>query len=418
MHDQNIAVQEPINDGSVMRGWLAYVIVGVMVSLQFALQGSVSLMVPELKADLGLDEAGVGMISSLFFYPYVLLQVPSGRLLSKWGVKTLLVTAGIVMLAGCLLQSVADSVVTMILGRLIMGIGAAPMIVCFLGTIEHFFVASVFGALAASMEMFGLMGAGIGDFLIPQSIANWGWRSTLQIFGVLTLIPIILAPLVLSNRQTLAVINEGEIQDWKSVFRDTRIWIFALYSGLMFAVLNAFAALWGIPFLEADPACTGHAGQMVGMTFLGAAIGAPTQGWLADHGMNMRRAMVICAILTIMLFLAVVSRALPASFNYLLLFVLGFCSSAYVLPFVMVKHWLTGESLSVGLALTNGVSVMVGTLFYQPIIGWLISLYPQADANSYCQVLMIIPFGVALGIVLIQGARSRTEQVVPVQSEP
>ncbi|CAM3511485.1 MFS transporter [Parendozoicomonas haliclonae] len=396
------------------RGVLAYLTAGFLVMLQFVLQGSVSLMVPEIKADLQLQEAGVGLLSSIFFYPYVFLQIPSGWLLSRYGCRTLIMGAGLVMALGCMIQSSADTALMMMLGRAVTGIGAAPVVVCFLGTIERFFIASMFGALAAGMEMLGMIGACFGDFLIPESIALWGWRYTLKIFVLLCLIPVILSPLLMSDRQGLAIGSDGESNNWKSVFRNGRIWVVSLYSGLMFAVINAFAALWAIPFLEADPECVGKAGHMVGMVFLGAAVGAPMLGWLADHGLNIRNVMMSCAILTVGLFMVILSGILPPSLHYPMLLVLGLCASAYMLPFVLVKHWLVGEALSMGLALVNTVSVMVGALFYQPVIGWLLGLHADVCMEHYRQALLIIPAGVAVAACLVMTLRFPPPRVVTI----
>lgn len=403
----NAVLQGRTTECSFLRGVLVYVLLGSFIGVQFVLQGSVSLMVPELKADIGLDEVEIGLIASLFFYPYVVLQIPSARLVSKLGVRVVMILSSAVIFTGCVIQAEANSAPMMALGRLVAGIGAAPIMVCFLGTIERCFVASLFGVLAAGIEMFAMVGASLGDFLIPDSIDSYGWRFTLLIFAGLALTPAIMAPLLPNGQRPDESGEQTEDYRWILVFSDLRVWAVALYSGLMFAVLNAFGALWGIPYLETDPICAHEAGQMIGMIFLGAALGAPMLGWLTDRGMNALGVMVVCAFGTALLFAVLLLNLLPIIAYYPLLFVMGMLSSAYVLPFIMVKRWLTGEALCVGLAFTNTVSVMIGALLYQPLVGWLVSCFGEINTAAYQQVLVLFPAGVLLAGVLILAMSDR-----------
>jgi len=401
MAEHNVVLPEGAGESSFLRGILVYVLLGSFVGLQFVLQGSVSLMVPDLKKDIGLDEVEIGLISSLFFYPYVVLQIPAARLVSKLGVRAVMILASGVIFIGCVTQAEADSALMMSLGRLVTGVGAAPILVCFLSMIERFFVASLFGILAAGVEMFAMIGASLGDFLILDCIENCGWRFTLLVFAGLVLIPTIMAPLLPNNRHQQETIHKTADCQWLLVFRDARVWTVALYSGLLFTVLNAFGALWGIPYLASDPACAAEAGQMIGMVFLGAAFGAPLLGWLADRGMNANGVMVICAFGSAGLFMVLLLNLLPVACYYPLLFVLGLLASAYILPFIMVKRWLQGEALCMGLAFTNTVSVMIGALLCQPLVGWLIGRSAEINTATYQQVLVLFPAGIVFAGVMI-----------------
>lgn len=386
----------------VRRMWI-YLLLGLSVALQFALQGSISLMVPQLKADVGCDEAQIGLLSSLFFFPYVLLQVPSGYLLSSIGRVRLLLFSSLLMAVGCLVQSYAYNLQVMMAGRFLMGVGAAPIIVCFLRTIELLFPARLFGALAAGMEGFGMLGAALGDVLLPTWIDQWGWHGAFKMMALLSLIPL-LGAFSLPTQQP-----DGETQkpessdkgDWQSVLRNSDIWSIALYSGLVFSVVNAFGALWAIPFLEAVPHLDGNAGLMASCLFVGTALGAPVLGWLVDHSWSGRRTMISFGFLTVILLFVVLSGRLSAFFYYPAMFLLGACAAAYMVPFVLLRHWFSGKKLAVGLALVNSVCVMVGSLVFQPLIGVLLGLSSQVDIASYRVVLAMLPVGVILGCVLV-----------------
>ena len=401
-----------MKDVILLRSVSAYLIVGLFVAVQFILQGIVSLMVPELKADLGLTEVGVGVLASLFFYPYVLLQVPAGWLLPRMGIRNLMAMAALLMASGCFVESVADTALLAMLGRCLMGVGAAPGIVCFLSTVERVIPASYFGLFAASTELFGMLGAGVGDFLIPQGIRVYGWHGVLEWFGY-GVIGLFFCCLVLPGRQAGNCKGEENSSCWRDGLNNRNVWFVAFYSGLMFAVLNAFAALWAIPFLETHAACHQSASDMAGMIFLGATVGALLLGWVSDRRSDVRGLMLVCTALTILLFLLMLYDRFPTVVYYPLMFGIGLCSSSYILPFMMEKRWLKGAALSTAMALTNAVSVLVGALIYQPLIGWLISLYPQICLESFRQVLMLIPIGMILAIFLLVSLRPESDSAKP-----
>ncbi len=391
----------------LLRSGLAYLVVGAFVASQFVLQGLVSLMVPELKADLGLTETGVGMLASLFFYPYVILQIPAGWVLPRLGVRNLLAIAALVMSTGCFAESIADSVFMAMVGRCLMGVGAAPGIVCFLSTVGAVMPARYFGLFAATTELFGMVGAGVGDFLIPSGIRSCGWQCVLEWFGY-GVLALSLLSLALPGKLHQDSDSSDDTSSWKNGLNNSNVWLVGLYSGLMFAVLNAFAALWAIPFLETHGACRHNASDMAGMIFLGAAVGAPFLGWISDVRGESLGIMLVCSIVTSLLFMMVLYDQLPTIVYYLIMFCLGLSSSSYMLPFMMVKRWLKGQALATGMALTNTVSVMVGALVYQPLIGWLLGFYPELCLDSYRQVLLLIPAGMVISIVLLLGVKNHS----------
>ncbi|MCL6268660.1 MFS transporter [Sansalvadorimonas sp. 2012CJ34-2] len=400
-----------------LRSVVGYLTVGLFVACQFVLQGSISLMVPELKADLDMNEAGVGMLASVFYYPYVLLQVPAGWLLSMVGVRWLLAVSTLIMAGGCFVMSVADSAALAMAGRCLMGVGAAPGIVCFLSTVSSLLPVRLFGLFAAGTEIFGMVGAGIGDFLIPEGIRSSGWQGVFEWFGYTISILAFFALSFLPGKEKRPCDTCGRNCRFSDGLTNINVWLVALYSGLMFAVLNAFAALWAIPFLESNQGYDYCASNLAGMIFLGAAVGAPLLGWISDERGDSRGIMYICSALTFLTFLVILYDKITPGLHYPLMFLLGFCSSSYLMPFMMVKRWLNGSALDTGLALTNSISVMVGALLFQPLIGWLLGFYAEVSLDSYRQVLLLIPAGIVMASALLMCVKRGQIEPCPIVVE-
>ncbi len=59
----------------------------VMYVLSYIDRTNIAMAIPSVRRDLGLSAAGIGFDTSLFFWGYIILQIPSGRLAGVWSAK-------------------------------------------------------------------------------------------------------------------------------------------------------------------------------------------------------------------------------------------------------------------------------------------------------------------------------------------
>ena len=62
----------------------------MMYVLAFVDRVNLSMAAPSIREDLGLSPAGLGFATGLFFWGYIILQIPAGRLASTWSPKRVL----------------------------------------------------------------------------------------------------------------------------------------------------------------------------------------------------------------------------------------------------------------------------------------------------------------------------------------
>lgn len=93
---------------------------------QFQSIGSVA---PLLIRDLGIDYAQVGLLVGGFILPGIAISLPSGFLGQRFGDKQIVVAGMVLMVAGGGITVFAESFATMLLGRILAGIGGAILIV-------------------------------------------------------------------------------------------------------------------------------------------------------------------------------------------------------------------------------------------------------------------------------------------------
>jgi fucose permease len=81
---------------SLTRSCLIVVTAGCFYFFQLVLQTLPSVLREGLVVDFSLSQAGFGGLSSSFYYPYILLQVPAGLLVLRFGARRLLI-GGIIL---------------------------------------------------------------------------------------------------------------------------------------------------------------------------------------------------------------------------------------------------------------------------------------------------------------------------------
>ena len=76
--------------------------------------------------EFGLSPVALGYLFSSFLWAYVLMMLPGGRLIDRWGAHVVASLATAVWSAAQMATGVASSFTTMLLTRLGLGIGEAP----------------------------------------------------------------------------------------------------------------------------------------------------------------------------------------------------------------------------------------------------------------------------------------------------
>ena len=97
-------------------------LVVIFVTFQFFLQGAIGIFSDLMKKDLDLDAAAVSLLSSSFFYSYILLQVPAGIIIDRLALRKVIPFTVLGLSCSCLLLSFCTHVKYAIIIRIIMGV--------------------------------------------------------------------------------------------------------------------------------------------------------------------------------------------------------------------------------------------------------------------------------------------------------
>lgn len=141
-----------------------------------------SPVIPLIKADLDISNAGAGLLLAFFFLSYTIFQLPAGYLGDRLGPRKTLAAGAVISIIGNLIFSQVNGFALLAFGQLINGMGQAvgwssaiKMVVNWFpkerrATAIGFFITCVTIGSSAGIRMSGLIGDRLGwraSFIIP-----------------------------------------------------------------------------------------------------------------------------------------------------------------------------------------------------------------------------------------------------------
>ncbi len=345
----------------------------LFVFFQMVLQTFPSVMREGLVVDLSLNESGFGGLSSSFYYPYILLQVPAGILVSRFGARAVLITSAALCTAASFLFAMSESAQTAEATRILMGLGAAPTVVCAMTLGSQWFPQRLFPLLAALTEVSGMIGAALGQETLGFIVEQSGWRIGMIVCGAVSTVLMLLVVVFVRNRRTSAAGTDWpRFPEIRRLLTSLPILARGTAGGLVSSAGVAFGMLWGVSYfqtyhhmsLSAASVCSsfyfwGCLPGMLGFAWLCVRVGRPAL-LLALGALGTAVAMA----LIIYVLHGQVAQSIA-------MFVLGVFNSSYALSFTMVKDIAPQNLSGIAMGMTNMLIMGIGGMLFQPLIGVL-----------------------------------------------
>jgi MFS family permease len=392
--------------------WLVWGISSLFVTFQMLLQTSPSVMIADLQQAFSIDTLGVSLLSTSFFYPYVLLQIPAGMVIDRVHPRYCLSVCLVGLSLMTVLLASSHSLEVARFARIMQGVFSAFSVVPALYLAAVWFPARYFALLAGLTEMIGMSGSAIGQAVLAPCSGWLGWRTTLLVCAGIGFIMAVLTFIIVRDKTDDSASSPATASHETHIFRSLLViiscpqaWINGLFGGILFSIAAAFGSFWCIPYLMKVYNFSLNAAALASsMVLFGSALGAPAMGWVSDRISLRRLPMIISAIVVftlITIFLYVPAINLVAL--YILLFTLGFFSGAYALPYAVVREIMPNNVRGTAMGFTNLMCIFIGAPILQPLMGWLLNrelLQTTNVAQAYQHALTALPISLALGLIL------------------
>lgn len=410
--------QAPASWVSRVAPWLIWGLAAFFFFAHYVVRVTPGHITQELQ-DYFIDSSKIqiGYLGASFYLPYVIMQMPVGYLVDRFGSRLLLTVAVFICALSSLLFASATVLSMAYFSRILLGFCSATAFIGALKLITVWFEPRQLALLVGVTQALGMVGAATGARVVPFLNESIGWQNSFHLYAITFFILSGLIFAVVRNRpssqstplakqpSTIAVAPPSSLAQ---VILNKYTWINALYAGLIFAPTDAMGEFWGKEFIQHIHGYSSReASHTISFLFIGWAVGGPLAGSLADR-YGRRPIMIISAILGLILLpVALYTPHLPLPFCMTVLFLYGLTNTGLIACYTVAGELHSKERGGFSIAIANMLSVLVGALM-MPLLAFLLQYSVSTEyvngmlsltAEDYRRATYILPFCMFIAII-------------------
>jgi predicted MFS family arabinose efflux permease len=357
-------------------------------------QFKVPPVMPVLMETFHIDLTSAGMLMSIFAITGLIVALPAGLILQRFGLKISGLAASGCLLVGSVLGATANGYSTLFASRLIEGIGMGLIAVIGSAAISAWFPANRRGLPMGIWATWVSLGSLLIYMIAPPLEASNGWQSVWWLAASLTGAAMVVFALFFR-------LPQDSLTDKHSVnlaagmgkaIRQPGIWLLAIAFGCFnFAIIGVIATYFPTYLKAVQGFDLTGASQITSIKMIVVIITAPLIGWMVDRIGSPRRIMLFS-------FLALAGfMALPFSISGWMIpasmVLLGVLAGAIpTCTFASVPE-LVGQNAPAGIGM--GVIMVgqnLGQLLGPVIFGWLVQSIGWTTAGLCTIPVLLIGF--------------------------
>ncbi len=194
--------------------------------------------------EFGLSPIALGYLFSSFLWAYVLMMLPGGRLIDRWGTHVVASVATAVWSAAQMATGIVGSFATMLVARLGLGVGEAPFAPVTYGSVRSWSPYRERGTAIAAISAGPPLGLALGAPLVGWLIESLSWRWSFIITGAVGFAWVVVWVSLVSSMEKTRWLPQSE-RDHILAERDAGIEP-PSHGGIGYLGLVRCPAMWGL----------------------------------------------------------------------------------------------------------------------------------------------------------------------------
>jgi ACS family D-galactonate transporter-like MFS transporter len=168
--------------------WRIFLLILLLVAINYVDRASLSVAMPAISEEFGIDAAAQGIILSSFFWTYALMQIPGGWLADRYRPRAIIAGATILWGVFQALAALATGFVGLLLARLGLGLAEGPIFPVSGKLNAVWLPAKERGRGAVIIDGGAPLGTAFGGLIIAGLIVAFGsWRTAFVVAGLGTI---------------------------------------------------------------------------------------------------------------------------------------------------------------------------------------------------------------------------------------
>ena len=401
--------------GEGMKKALSYrwVVWGVMVfafMVVFFHRFAAAVVKDDVTREFSLSATAFGAMASMYFYAYMLMQIPVGFLADSLGARITVSLGMFLAGAGSVIFGFVPSSLWLFIGRFLVGIGVSTVFVSIMKIQSQWYRDSEFATISGATTLVGNAGGIFSQGPLALLISVVSWRTGFVAIGLLTVAIAALCFRFIRNRPQdigLPPVNEREIAR-----ANLRPEPFSVVSGLksvlsvrgilpatFFYLFNqagffALIGTWGIPWMvNAYGLSVQEASSYSVILIFGIMTGGFITGWISDRLGKRKAPMLVSSVLHMVLWAVILlseNGMPPLGTLKILFFLLGITNTAFVLSWSVAKELTSEKFTGLAISILNAagfLSIAVCT----SVMGWVLDLFSGLSPAGAYRMAFILP---------------------------
>lgn len=218
--------------------------------LSYLLRNANAVISPDLRGDLGLAAADLGLLTSAYLLAFGAFQLPLGILLDRYGPRRVEAALLLICAAGCALFASGAALPQLAVARALIGLGVSACLMASFKAFSLWFPIERQASLNAAIMAAGGLGALAASSPLGALLPVLGWRG---IFYALAALALIVAALIFTTPDKPAAAGRETLRQQlaglATIFGSRAFWRFAPQTTLIVGGFMALQGLWAVPWL-------------------------------------------------------------------------------------------------------------------------------------------------------------------------
>lgn len=353
--------------------WVIFSVLACIYFFVYFHRTSPAVMADEFMREFAVSALAVGILSSAYFYPYAILQIPVGVLSDLKGAKWTVMSFTSIAFFGVLTLVFATNYEMAVFSRLLIGIGVAGVYVPTIKIISVWFRENEFATATGILFAIGNLGAILSAYPLALAVELFGWRLPFAFVAIITLILIFLCFKIVKDAPGDFKEEKIKREDVYLIVGNLSLWLIAISAMLRYGIVMGFQGLWGGPYLiDVYGLSKATAGTILMLVGVGTIFGAVLFGRISDL-IGFRKTILAFGGIgsTITLLPLVISTStLNVTSICLISFSIGFFSSTGPVAYAIVKELFPLRMTGLSMSVLNAFPFL-GAALFQTIMGYL-----------------------------------------------
>lgn len=401
-------------------GWC--LLVSIFIS-GFFFRFAPSTLSGSMQQELSLTATALGIVASMHFWVYTLMQVPAGIFTDSVGVRNGGLIGGSITSIGAFCFGFAPNLVVLLVGSALMGLGLSAVFVALMTYNATWFSSDRHSLVMGSTMLLAALGSVIAQSPTAHLLNWFSWRDIVLFFGGLTFLAsaclVVFCRDAPKRRQehspkTKATVHQL-LQGNRRVLRSSQVWLLFLCVAATNGTLYAFLGLWAAPLLiDGFGLQPTQAAQYATVALIVYGVGSLFAGWAADRIGANKPVIVAAALISATVWGVMAFGEWSPGWGAMVLFVLlGLSGGQVSVIFSATKKAVALQNVGFATALVN-MGAFLAAALVQSGFGIILDIVSVAEKGtgpslqSY-QFALILPLIISgLGVIASLFLRGRT----------